>query len=447
MTALDYNEQWTTGRVPVYGGTNWPQNSVTPGSTGQYLIDSISGPGVNNNNPPNIPQPTCNVAAVEVVKWDKLGESVAKRVVLEFWSKRTRYTNLMSKGRIPFLRYVYLKPMKISLPRLNALATISLVSVLLAIPVPMLELASLVQSSDTIVVGEVFQVSNIEKTTKNIRGQDMPVDLMQALLRVDRVIKGQVGEVVKVQFLVPKFGMGYKSLTAGSYRIVFLTRSSSVFEFTSPYYPSFPATSAYSGQHNSPLDSVISEMATALEATSTSDNDKKVIIWALRNVKTTISSQALKLAAYDKTSELVRFTAVAALLARGDISVLPLAEHAFAADTNISRDDETRQNLLAAIYEGVRSEQAIPILRRLFNSSDVRVRRVMAMALRNTNSRQVVPDLSRALHDTDSEVRYCAVIGLAEITNQDTWRPLEDDFRSNEDHYLAYWKKWVRDNN
>jgi hypothetical protein len=66
---IDYNEQWTTGPVAVYPGTNWRQNPTVPGTNaGQYLIDSISGPGV-NNVPANIPQPTCNVSAVEVIKW------------------------------------------------------------------------------------------------------------------------------------------------------------------------------------------------------------------------------------------------------------------------------------------------------------------------------------------------------------------------------------------
>jgi hypothetical protein len=73
---VDWNENWTTGVTQVYAGTNWPQNPAQ-GTTALYyapsggpiLIDGITGPGV-NNQPANVPQPTCNAnPSVEVVKW------------------------------------------------------------------------------------------------------------------------------------------------------------------------------------------------------------------------------------------------------------------------------------------------------------------------------------------------------------------------------------------
>jgi len=83
---LDYNEKWTTGVNPVYGGTNWPQNPETPGSLpGQFLIDVITGPGV-NNQPAPVPTPTCNSGnSVEVVNWGqewRIGSQVTGSGVL-----------------------------------------------------------------------------------------------------------------------------------------------------------------------------------------------------------------------------------------------------------------------------------------------------------------------------------------------------------------------------
>ena len=73
---IDWNEQWTTGITTVYSGTNWPQNPVSPATAlyngtdgGPRLLDVVQGPGV-NNQPPNVPQPTCAAnPSVEVVKW------------------------------------------------------------------------------------------------------------------------------------------------------------------------------------------------------------------------------------------------------------------------------------------------------------------------------------------------------------------------------------------
>lgn len=139
----------------------------------------------------------------------------------------------------------------------------------------------------------------------------------------------------------------------------------------------------------------------------------------------------------------MRLTAAAALLARNDISVLPMA-HRVLTNPETPIDDETRQNLLSAIYEGVSNKKAIPTFTLLLANSDVRVRRVAAMALRNTQSAERIDALVLTLMDNDFEVRYYGVIGLAEITGQDEWHPLMEEFTSKEGYYLAHWKQWAQ---
>jgi hypothetical protein len=74
----------------------------------------------------------------------------------------------------------------------------------------------------------------------------------------------------------------------------------------------------------------------------------------------------------------------------------------------------------------------------------VYIRRGVAGALRRTKSPKAVNGLSRALEDPDSEVRYWGVVGLAELTEQNDWRPSEPAFKSDESKFLSHWKEWAR---
>jgi hypothetical protein len=308
--------------------------------------------------------------------------------------------------------------------------------------VSILELAALVDASDLVAVGEVSAVSDIGKTTMAIQGKDMSVDVMEAEMHVDRTIKGTATQVIRFRFPVPGMGIGYKVLVANSYRVVLFKRRGQVLEFTNPFQPSFPAVSTHVGRNGTPFDLVVGEIAAALGSTTSSESDRVTAIWALRAVKTSTASTALKGAAFGNSGEIVKLTAVAALLARKDISVLPAAEEAL-TNPQTSVPDEIRQNLAAAIYEGATSEDAIPALTRLLRISDARVREASAHALRDTKSYKAIDGLALALSDSDFEVRYYGVIGLAEITGQNEWRPLEDDFKANENSYLDHWNTWA----
>jgi HEAT repeat protein len=84
----------------------------------------------------------------------------------------------------------------------------------------------------------------------------------------------------------------------------------------------------------------------------------------------------------------------------------------------------------------------VPTLATLLKQGDVRVRRAAALALVNTASPSALAPLAQALDDRDHEVRYLAVIGLAEITGQNDWRPSADTFREREADYLSHWEQW-----
>src|SRR5262249_51676525 len=88
--------------------------------------------------------------------------------------------------------------------------------------------------------------------------------------------------------------------------------------------------------------------------------------------------------------------------------------------------------------------RAVPILSSLLRSGDVLVRRAAAEALRNTASQGAVRPLVAALADPDRQVQYSAVIGLADITRQPEWRPLDEEFRASPQRYIQHWRDWGR---
>lgn len=308
-------------------------------------------------------------------------------------------------------------------------------------PIPALDLEALTSQSDVIAVGEIQEADTVTTRNVEVRGNTMAAQIVEARMRPDRVLKGSGNQFLTFRFELPQFGMGYRGVAAGLYRIVFLKRSENGLELTSPYYPSFPAAPEHSNTSNQPFDGVVAEIAGVLELHGASEAARTEAVWALRTVTGTRSAlHALELAAASDPSIKVKLSSAAALLAHGDMSPLASAESALA---NPSIPDDLRQNLASAIYEGVRDEAAIPTLTRLMAIQDVRVRRAATMALRNTGSANAAGALLTALQDTDEEVRYYAVIGLAEITRQTDWRPLRSTFHENGKLYVDHWKNWA----
>jgi HEAT repeat protein len=106
--------------------------------------------------------------------------------------------------------------------------------------------------------------------------------------------------------------------------------------------------------------------------------------------------------------------------------------------------DQQQQILGDVIGIDLKDPEAIPDLTALLDSYSVPIRRGAAQALRRTESPKAINGLIKALEDTDSQVRYWGVVGLAEATGQDEWRPNEETFKPREPDYLSHWKEWAR---
>jgi hypothetical protein len=317
-----------------------------------------------------------------------------------------------------------------------------------AVPVVPLDLASIVAASDEIVVCQVTDVRELGMSKTTINGETVLVKEMDAHVAVERVIKGTSVTELDVNFLSPQKPIGYHTIPAHSHRVLLLKRSGRVLEPASPYYPSLPAGSAQlqPTQQWTAVDEVIAQMAASLLPPYGDLASREEVLWLLRFVHSPISAEALRVAATRDPDPNVKLNAVATLLADGDLSFLPIAEGVLLnpASANIPsawRLNEIEQNLSSAIAL-VKDERAIPTLERILRSPEVQARRGAASALRKMASTNALSGLFEALTDSDFEVRYWGAVGLAEITGQTEWRPLRDDFKSNEAKYIEHWALW-----
>ena len=310
-----------------------------------------------------------------------------------------------------------------------------------------ISLPELVDSADVIVIGRVQGVRESSSSADvEIRGKLFRAKVMIGEVVVDKIIKGNPGEN-KLIFhfslpISPAGGVGYRGIPNESYRLVFLKRSEGDYDFASPYYPSFPAVRDAPIQGETATDQAVSQMSMVVRSPHSSRDDKLAALFALQQVNTPVVSAALH-DSLTTDDNVLRLSIAAALLERNDLSALEVGEDAL---THPQPEVPTYilENLSSAISKGVKDEHAIPALSRILRKSpDAAARRAAAFALWATESRSAIKPLVGALADSDFEVRYYAVIGLAEITNQSEWRPLMDEFKSNEERYLKHWHDWA----
>lgn len=187
---------------------------------------------------------------------------------------------------------------------------------------------------------------------------------------------------------------------------------------------------------------MVDQLRGVVNSSRSSEQERREAIVTLSGSKSDAATIALEWA-FSHVDSALTATVAYALLERNKIIPLDFAVETLLHGYDAASHD-TIHNLEYSIAEGVRDERAIPALGQLLNSSHAEVRRAAASALRHIGSWSAVPALSPVLWDSDRESRYYAVIGLAEITKQDEWRPLMDAFASNEGYYLAHWRDWAR---
>ncbi len=318
--------------------------------------------------------------------------------------------------------------------------------------VPHVDLRTLVEGADLIVVGRVTSEKKLESTTLGPAEGDFPAWLTMVRLDAERVIKGKP-EVHTVDFraVLPVEGVGaeaprYKAISVGQFGVFFLRKAETGYAVLDPYHPFVPAAPGAPRQARDYLDAVVGELAHTFDSNGPSVKsrwERWEGVTALETLQTSAATDALRIASKDP-DPLVRIWAISALLARNDIPVLEQVEKLgpISGDPNVI--NLTSQ--LGFAIGKISDARAIPSLARLLNSKDVNIRRGAAAGLRNTRDGAAIQPLTQALFDTDRDVQYQAVIGLAEITGTvGEWAPAYPTFLTARQRYVRHWQEWAKE--
>ena len=309
-------------------------------------------------------------------------------------------------------------------------------------PGPLLDLASLTQQADLIVVGQIVSVRDAGRKVVIAPGRGSEGQRITAAMNVTRTLKGprRIG-LLEFETFAPAAESGYAILRPKQFGMFFLRNGSGTYAVLNPYYPFIIAPHQAHISGGGDLDRVVDEVAYVLADRASSDEDRRKAVYVLESARIESATKALRLAAHDADT-VVRLQALAALLRRNDISQLNVAKDILLRQPpNVER--YLKDNLAAAL-DGIKDSRAIPALTDLLAASEVRVRQRAAAALRHMGVVGAIGPLIIALRDSDRQVRYEAVVGLAEITAQYEWAPSVEVFQKDEQRYLSHWREWAR---
>ena len=313
-----------------------------------------------------------------------------------------------------------------------------------AIPVPELNLRNLTSDSEVILIGIVRKVEDEGATSMVVNGERVRARRFRATIAPRQIIKGEVRDSVAVAFDLPDQPLGFGGVPTNRPRLFFL-KGETDFRFTSPYYPSVPGDVVPSSKRAS-LDEVIACVLRVISSNREPADRRLEAVEALRstteNREEVISAMHRTLRALGNSAgdQLLRLAILADLVRRNDTSVLSLVASGL---RNKSVPQYAIDNLIYAI-PNLSDPMAIDFLSSLLHNPDVRVRRAAAQALRNSGSRAAIRPLVAVLSDPDLDVQYFGVIGLAEITGQSKWRPLEEEFKAEPQRYTEHWRNWAQ---
>jgi len=309
-------------------------------------------------------------------------------------------------------------------------------------PGPVLDLTSMIEHADLIVVGQVVSVRDNGRKVVPDKERGYEGQQMTAALNVTRTLKGpeKIGPL-EFEIFAPAFGSGYAVVSPKQFGMFFLKTEKGKYAVLDPYYPFVIAPRQHHALVGADTDRVVGEIVYILADRTSSEEDRRKAVYVLDGAHVASATEALRLATHDADT-VVRLQALAALLKRNDISQLNIAE-----DILLRQPPNIEQYLksnLAAALGGIKDSRAIPVLTHLLAASEVRVRRRAAAALRQMGGTDSIPALVIALNDSDAGVRYEGVVGLAEITSQYEWAPSVEVFQKDEQRYLTHWREWAR---
>jgi hypothetical protein len=302
------------------------------------------------------------------------------------------------------------------------------------------ELPDLANAAEVIVLGTITSTNQVGVTT--LQDKVGASRVMAAKLHAEEILKGELDTAdITVRFLLPDLPIGYRTPPLSVSALFFLDRANGEYRFAMPSRPSIVGMPGTLLEGTPLVDRLATCVGAVIESPVTSWDEKREAIFALWRTPGAVSTRALQYAS-SLDQPVLALSAVAALLHRNDISRLELAAEAVLSPGEWPSYD-VRQDLISGIG-WLKDARAIPTLTAMLRQGGGRVRRAVTRALVNTGAPGALDSLAEALDDRDQEVRYNDVIGLAGITGQREWRPLDYNFKADEERYLSRWKEWKR---
>jgi hypothetical protein len=220
------------------------------------------------------------------------------------------------------------------------------------------------------------------------------------------------------------------------------------YEFTSPYYPSFPTVSQSESQAvpESPdadvNQKVMREMGLVVASAHKSAIEKMHILENADDLPADPAFDSLLRQGLDTAPDAdIRLAIITILISRNDVSVLPQAQALLTGDSLL----EKQKRRLGYQLRSLRNPKAVPALTVLLQSQDDTTRRGAAEALWHIADRSSVPALVNALSDPNRDIRYFAVRALADITGDHEWGPEAAQFDDDQSRIIQHWKNWAAD--
>lgn len=309
-----------------------------------------------------------------------------------------------------------------------------------------IDVPSLIRDAKVIAVGEVTDVWEGGREVSQFDGISESGRLMQARLRVLRVLKGNAGDELMFTFLRSNLGdSGFVGVNEGEFGLFFFRESDDGLIFVSHEYPKIIAGQEPCETDGEPLDRVVGELACVIQSPTSVVFDRVSALGALATVPAPSATEVLERAARELPSPLNLLAAIG-LVARNDISALSLVEEGARTSPLLVISDKEHAIMeyhWGRALAGIKDPAAIPALARMLTVDDSEIRQGAVRGLRNTESEAALEPLSKALDDSNFWVRWEAVMALATITRQKEWYPVYDQFKGNEPLYLDYWKAWA----
>ena len=321
---------------------------------------------------------------------------------------------------------------------------------------PTLSTKTLTDSANVIVVGRVERVQETGIGDVTFDGANYTRHDYAAEIIVDETIKGEpVPQRFIINFSTPSAdGWGNVAeggLQSGTYRVVFLNKTSSGYKFASAYYPSIPASPKSCGPSwqvklgEDAYGRVLERLLDLLCTDSTSEEKQSVFFvlnWWEDSPAAPFLKAALNLPSVTPNPNL-RIPIVSDLLHWKDLSVLPLADEDL-FDQSLQSSVFPKWNLVLAVST-LEPQISIPLLARVLKLADPDMRLAAARFLEDTHSQAALPVLLSALDDPNRQVQFAVMQSLGNLTSQHQWRPNTIDTDSHWEACIKHWHDFEKE--